>query len=141
MRAPFQHVTFWPLRLMLVMGLVLASSGSVLCLGSGGHVKIESICQPCCGDDGAVCKVAETETDHDHRGACSDCTDVPLVLSLRSSRLTDHTLDHQAAHLDLPLPMPVAGDHSANVATHSVLPDTPVRPNMSHHQRSTVLRC
>ncbi len=141
MRTSFQHVTFWPLRLILVLGLVLASSGSVLCLGSGDHVEIESICQPCCGDSDAVCKNEVTENDHDHHESCSDCTDVPLVLSLRSNRLSDDARDHQAAHLDLPVPMPVAGDHSLNVATRSVLPDTPVRTNMSHHQRSTVLRC
>ena len=68
----------WSLGLLVVAGLVLGSSGSVLCIAVDGRVKIESICQPCFFVKADCCFLAATAKAHDHQDDCDDCQDLSL---------------------------------------------------------------
>lgn len=141
MSGPIRQVLTFPLRLVLVAGLLLASSGGVLCLGDGGRAVIEAICQPCCADAQAVCQFDGAGTDGDQHNSCVDCTDVPLLLSVVSNRPTLDVIDNGVLDLDLSLPV------SAAITTDTYLlpPITAaisVIPLYSDaHLRTTVLRC
>lgn len=63
----------------LVLGTVSQPGATVVCLGSDGHVAVESILDPCCAGDAL----------HDEGGAdrsawaadsCGDCVDVELKI-------------------------------------------------------------
>jgi len=75
MNALFRKTAAWLMSLFLLVGIVISSSGGVLCVGENGHVKIESMHHH--GDvdcDQTICLVSsESELEHhSHQGNCSD---------------------------------------------------------------------
>ena len=84
--------------LLFAAGTALSSFGGVLCLSGDGQVKIESFCQQSCAGDGETCTIDATETGHDHRDGCVDCTDLPLYQDSHSRRFVPTRIDQPVAH-------------------------------------------
>ena len=76
----------WPVCLLFVAGLALGSPCSVLCVGDDDHVKVESVCQPCCGDLETACSFTSSVSKHDHHDDCANCTDLSLIQGFLSQR-------------------------------------------------------
>ena len=62
--------------------------GSVLCIEEKGHVKIELVCNPCCGTEDSTCSAgSEGMAGGDHVG-CENCSDFPFEELSRAQRLS-----------------------------------------------------
>lgn len=129
------------LRLILMAGLVLVSSGGVLCLDDCGRAVIEAVCQPCCGDDQEICKIQVLNNDGDPHNSCSDCTDVPLLLSAVSNRPFLDILDSWIVGLDLSIPAPAATISDTRPTARAITAASKMPPGWETHSRTTVLRC
>ena len=78
MNLQMRRVAILPLCFLLATGLTLGSFGDVLCIGDDGHIKVESVCQPCCGeaDDFYFLTVSDSGQNHHHE--CVNCLDLSL---------------------------------------------------------------
>ena len=66
----------------------LNTYGSVLCIEEKGHVKIELVCNPCCGTEDSTCSAgSEGMAGGDHVG-CENCSDFPFEELSRAQRLS-----------------------------------------------------
>ena len=74
----FRKYLTWLVCLLFCLGVCLSSSAGVVCLGDDGHVKVESLCQPCCGESIDECALENSESETDHHDCCGNCTDLPL---------------------------------------------------------------
>ena len=90
MNLQFKKIIAWSLCLVFLTGITFAGNGNVLCIGNDGHIKVETICLPCCGEE-EVCKFEVTEDIHDEHNDCNNCYDLELTGSqwLKRSRSTD----------------------------------------------------
>lgn len=74
------------LSLILVLGPTVGATGSVLCITADDHVRLESVCRPCCGT--TVDAHSSAAVDHESHDECFNCTDISvshLVLRQRFS--------------------------------------------------------
>ena len=78
MNLRIQKIIAWPLRLFFIVGLTIAESGDVLCISDDGHIKIESICQPCCNTTDNVRLLTSSDSRHNHHDDCYNCSDLQL---------------------------------------------------------------
>jgi len=112
-----KHIS-WPLSLLFIAGLFLGSYGRVLCVGDEGHVKVESVCQPCCSDPEIESSLAHKNAGHDFHNDCGDCTDLPLDQNTLSYRLVTQKTDIGSVNVDcFPEFIASVGDQTTLVAT------------------------
>jgi hypothetical protein len=86
----------------LVLGL---GRGIVLCVGDGGHARIEVAASACCTISPAQAQHGDDE-HCDDAGDCEACTDMTVVVSARFSPATERS--------DSPASVPAAGPPGAD---------------------------
>ncbi len=74
-----------PICLLFIVGLTFSSFGDILCVSDSGHIKVESICNPCCDETANPCFLNKTDFGHEHHDSCDNCSD----LSLESPKILD----------------------------------------------------
>jgi len=131
----------WPVCLLFVAGLALGSPGSVLCVGDDDHVKIESVCQPCCGDSETACNLTLSGSKHDHHDDCADCTDLSLTQGFLSQRPFTKTNYDGTIHLSYFAALTTVVNCQLT-ATAATSPEHGLElPSKEALLSSTVLRC
>lgn len=82
---------------MLAAALVLSNAAQlgafVACVGSDGHIDVESSLCTCCTVSGSHDDEGHSGLTSSHPG-CSDCVDVPLKVPLFKSKKTDLSTPH-----------------------------------------------
>lgn len=94
-------ISAWFFGLLFIIGLSSNSVGDVLCVNDDGHVKVESICTPCCDEPIEACVVSNPNKGHEHHDDCDDCSDLPLESHKRLERISsyDFGLIHYSSNL------------------------------------------
>jgi hypothetical protein len=80
------------LCLSFLGGSGMGGTGGVLCVGSDDRMKVEAVCEPCCGDSDDGCLADEIIANPEMQEPCHSCTDIPIacdVLSVRQFGLDD----------------------------------------------------
>lgn len=93
--------------IFILVELTFGNFGEILCIGEDGHVKIESTCQPCCGEPDDFCSTIGIDINHDHHDNCDNCSDLqldgrtwhrkhtaPLFAAIHFSLLPTFSIDH-----------------------------------------------
>ncbi len=78
MNALFRKTAAWLMSLFLLVGIVISSSGGVLCVGEDGQVKIKSMHHHNTADCDQVACSASSGFELERHSHCGDCSDRPL---------------------------------------------------------------
>jgi len=86
----------WLVCLIFSSGIGINSITGVVCVGDDGHVKYESLCQPCCSGSATDCTLDEKQGEPDHHGCCGNCTDLSFFQDPLLKRISiEHHLDDE----------------------------------------------
>jgi hypothetical protein len=78
--------SIWVLCLYFAIGLAAGAHDSVVCIDANERVKIETVCQPCCGEADGVCRSEEPGDEVEGHANCDGCTDFPAINESLSGR-------------------------------------------------------
>ncbi len=73
------------MTLVFALVILLNCYGGILCVNDNGRMKVELICQPCCGKNLKQCIFPESAQPYNNHLDCTNCFDVPTT-GLSSSR-------------------------------------------------------
>ena len=127
--------------MLLVSGFFTNSLAGVLCVSDGGHLKVETVCRPCCTEDDATCRTDAVSSPPDRHESCSNCTDLPLVEKTLAQRLSVRTTNIDPLYVNPSPGMFPAPDYGNLSTSRNVMTvdrrDFPQSIDLS----TTVLRC
>lgn len=127
MMTKIHRYTVWPLRLLVVSAVIFGGFGGVVCLGEGGDIKVEIICQSCYCESAEACANAARDGQTDNDNHCTNCTDLSadeFTWSRRPS--SDSSGDFLTKGPDHPASACLTlshGTHSLTEKYHERLPD------------------
>lgn len=98
MKPRIRKIVIWPLCFLFLAGFIATGDSKILCIGDDGHLEIETICLPCCGDEDKDCETEKSNDKHEEHGDCSNCSDVELDNSLWLKRVHNINLNHSMNH-------------------------------------------